>query len=139
MPEGIALTELAVGGGAGIAAALTAAALFFRRKTAAMDEEKVRLDDEHKAKLEQQSTEHAARLEVLAAERDKAASGAASGAATDATLIAKLVTETVEKLLPEAVAKVQAIERARVAHDRAREQALAETIKAALKEMQEEK
>lgn len=134
MPEGIALTELAVGGGAGIAATLTAAALFFRRKTVAMDEEKVRLDDEHKAKLEQQSTEHAARLEVLAAERDKAA----SGAATDATSIANLVTETVEKLLPEAVAKVQAIERARVAHDRAREQALAETIKAALKEMQAE-
>lgn len=109
MPD-VALTELGVGLGGGILTALGAAGLYLRRKTTAMDEEKTRLDEEHAAKIKRQDEEHAARLEVLRAERDKAA----NSGTIDAKLAAK-VTSEVERLLPEAVAKIQAEERLRAA------------------------
>jgi hypothetical protein len=105
----VALTELGVGLGGGILTALGAAGLFLRRKTAAMDEEKTRLDEEHAAKIKQQGEEHTARLELLRAERDKAKD---PGVAAE---IAALITSEVERLLPEAVAKLQAEERLRAA------------------------
>jgi len=104
----VALTELAIGTGTGIASALAAAAFYLRRKTTAMDEEKERLDEEH-----------AARMEVLTAERDRAS---ADPSVLDQAIATKITSE-VQRLLPEAVEKIQAEERLRAAARSEREQA----------------
>jgi len=144
----VALTELAIGTGTGIASALAAAAFYLRRKTTAMDEDKKRLDEEH-----------AARMEVLTAERDRALgitrAGSKGNACTTAPqgpalarldadpagaarhdgrgdqadpsvldqAIATKITSEVQRLLPEAVEKIQAEERLRAAARSEREQA----------------
>jgi len=104
----VALTELAIGTGTGIASALAAAAFYLRRKTTAMDEDKARLDEEH-----------AARMEVLTAERDRAL---ADPSVLDQAIATKITSE-VQRLLPEAVEKIQAEERLRAAARSEREQA----------------
>lgn len=92
------------------------AATFIKRKTDGLKEER-----------EQQTAEHKARLAVLEAERVAAEKGGTAD-------LSAMVAAEVQRLLPDAVAKVQAEERARVALEREEERKIQDQLRRLVQE-----
>ena len=110
VPE-IAVAEAVGGLTVGIITTLGLAATFLKRKT-----------DGLKVESEQQAKEHEVRLALLTAERTQIENG-------HTVDLAAMVTTEVQRLLPEAVARLQEEERLRVALEREKEHELMERLK----------
>lgn len=102
----------------GAVTTLGVAAAFLRNKTEALKTEAALKLTER----EEQTAEHQARLELLAAEKAQMEGGGAID-------VAAMVTAEVQRLLPEAVSKIQEEERLRVALEREKEHELMERLK----------